>query len=251
MMLVQSELLADYPHGFTTRHGGVSLGELASLNLAMRGHEEPVRLEENWRRVVAATPFDGGIDRVALLHQVHGDRVIVVDRPSGVLATVGEADGAVTTRQDVVLAVRTADCVPVLYACPGGVAVAHAGWRGVAAEVVARTLEVLCEQTGVVASHVRVVIGPHISQAAYEVGVDVIDGIARTGVPEKVFVHAATTPHVGLGAAVAFQLERLGVTLLDRCDPCTFSNPNFFSHRRDGAATGRLAGVIARPHCRG
>ena len=246
-LIVRSALLAAYPHGFTSRSGGVSLGGLSSLNLALRENEEPERLCENWRRVVQKTEFSGSIEDVAILNQVHGDCVLHVDKAAGVLQTVGEADAAVTTRRDIMLAVRTADCVPVLLASPGAVGVAHAGWRGVAAEVVPRAVEALCEASGDSPSEVKAVIGPHISQAAYEVGTEVVAGIAATGVPEVTFVQTQKKPHVCLASAVRYQLEQMGVALIESVRVCTFNDSNFFSHRRDGPSTGRLAGVIARP----
>ena len=243
----QSQHLNGFPHGFTRRHGGVSVGDLASLNLALRGEEVVERLEENWTGVLQTVGFHGGIERVAILNQVHGAEVCQVEKPAGVLQTVAEADAAVTTRRDVLLGVRTADCVPVLLASAGGVGVAHAGWRGVACEVVPRAVEALCQVTGEVPSQVTAVIGPHISVESYEVGAEVVAGILATGVPEHVFVQRRHKAHVSLASAVRYQLERVGVVHQDQIGGCTFEDLKYFSHRRDGSDTGRLAGVIARP----
>src|SRR5690606_36130192 len=118
------------------------------LNLGRRPGETDAALLENWRRV--ARTLDPVLDAraVALVEQVHGGEVLVVDRAPGPLAPVGRADALVTTTRGVVLAVRAADCAPVLLAAPGGVAAAHAGWRGVAASVVVAALEALLAATG-------------------------------------------------------------------------------------------------------
>jgi len=245
--MVQSPLLDRFPHGFTTREGGASTGTLASLNLALREHETRDALGENWSRVLSSVGFEGGIERVAILDQVHEGTVVVVDEPRGVFDTVAAADGAITTARDVILAVRTADCVPILFAAPGGVGVAHAGWRGVAASVGPTTLEMLCELTGDVASDVVAVVGPHISSESYEVGDEVVDGIIASGVPHREFVSRRRKAHVSLFAAVKYQLERAGVGQVACAGGCTFQETRFFSHRREGARTGRLASVIARP----
>lgn len=244
--MLRSPLLRSFQHGFSTREGGVSLGDLSSLNLAFRGQETRESLEENWRRVLAHIGFVGGADQVALLDQIHEGTVAHIEAGGGLFNTVAVADGAVTASEDVVLAVRTADCVPVLFGAPGGVGVAHAGWRGVAASVASRTLERLCALTGDKPGEVIAVIGPHISTEAYEVGDEVVDGIVASGVPREHFVVERLKPHVSLYKAVRYQLEAVGVGQVGTMDCCTFGDARFFSHRRDGAHTGRLASVIAR-----
>lgn len=235
------------PNGFTTRVGGCSVGVTASLNLAVRGGDLPSSVAENWRRVVASVRPDLDVSRLALLHQVHGAHVARVDAPSGPMAVVAEADGAVTTRSDVVLAVRVADCVPILLAAPGGVGVAHAGWRGTAGGVLAATVRALCDVTGAAPGQVRVAIGPCIGVARYEVGDEVVDGVAATGVPVSSFVTIGPRgrPHVDLAAAVRWQAAALGVGGVELVAGDTAGDPDLYSHRRDGPDTGRFAGVIA------
>jgi YfiH family protein len=185
---------------------------------------------------------------LALLSQVHGAAVSRVESPSGPLATLADADAAVTTRPGVVLAVRTADCVPVLLAAPGGVAAAHAGWRGTAAGVVAATVSALTEAAGCDAAQVKAAIGPCISGAAYEVGSDVVEGLLAGGLSEEDFLHPSQgpKPHVDLGRAVSAQLSAAGVQQVDWLRRCTLQERCFHSHRRDGPPSGRLAALIAR-----
>ncbi len=247
--LLTTGALSRFPsvrHGFTTRAGGVSTGALASLNLGRRDDETPGHLVENWTRVAYALDPSLGASRVAVLSQVHGDEVLVVGHPQGPLNVVGEADGAVTTATDVILAVRVADCVPVLFAAPGGVAVAHAGWRGVAAGVAPKTARVLADVTACRRSEVTAIIGPHISGERFEVGEEVVDALIAAGLDAGTFVvKRAPKPYVDLRRAVTRQLEALGV-VVEHVYGCTIDDERFFSHRRGGPKTGRFAGVIVR-----
>ena len=233
-------------HGFSTREGGVSTGSWGTLNLARRVDEPEDRLVENWRRVAACCGLDPS--DVALLTQVHGAAVVEVDAPTGPLQTLGEADGMWTRHPGILLAVRVADCVPVLMASERGVAVAHAGWRGVASGVVGATLQALCEGVSVRASEVRVAVGPHISGAVYEVGPEVVEGLAASGLEPEVFVRPGRRgrPHVDLGSAVGAQLRAAGVHRVEHLGRCTLSSADLHSYRRDGVGAGRLAGVVAR-----
>ena len=161
---------------------------------------------------------------------------------------VAEADGAWTAAPGVVLAVRVADCVPVLLAAPGGVAVAHAGWRGTAGGVVAATVDALCSGLGCDPGAIVAAVGPCISGRAYEVGGEVVAALRASGLAKEDFLALGhgSRPHVDLGRAVLRQLASAGVTRADRLDRCTFADPKLHSYRRDGAASGRQAGLIVR-----
>ncbi len=235
-------------HGFTTRAGGVSTGLHGALNLARRPDEGDETLRENWRRALVALGPGFGEDALALAHQVHGAAVTHVATGAGPLGVVGAVDGLITTTPGVVLAIRTADCVPVLLAAPGGVGAAHAGWRGAVAGVVPATVAALCAATGARPDEVVAVIGPHISAAVYEVGDEVCAGLRAAGVPEVDFLRHGPRgrPHVDLGGAVAAQLRAVGVRDVTHVDGCTLGEPErFHSHRRDGAAAGRQAALVA------
>jgi YfiH family protein len=249
--LIRSPLLdgiSGVAHGFTTRHGGVSLGPLASLNLARRPGETDERLLENWGRAVRAVHRSLEPSRVALLSQVHGARVVRVECPRGVLDVHGEADALITTEPWTVLAVRAADCVPVLVWSPRGVAAIHSGWRGTAAGVAQAAVRALAEATDDEPREFRAAVGPHISQAAYAVGEEVVDGLLAAGVePNRFLVRAADgKAHVDLGAAVEEQLRAAGVVEIDRLAVCTHGDPRVYSHRGEGPETGRHAALIAR-----
>ena len=235
--LVTSPLLAARPgvrHGFTTRRGGVSVGPLASLNLARRPGERDEALLENWRRVV------GDPGALALVHQVHGKRVIEVEAGRGPLEVVGEADALVSRTPGVVVAVRVADCVPVLLAGPGVVAAVHAGWRGTVAGIVGETVAAM-SASGVSPSELVAAIGPAIGVCCYEVGPEVAGRVAERS-PEAVDT-SRPREHVDLRRANAVQLRAAGVGQVGIVGSCTRCDPDSFSHRRDPAA-GRLAGFV-------
>lgn len=212
-------------HGFTGRDGGV-----------------------DWERTLPALDARYTAASVAWMTQVHGNEVRRVVRPSGPERTIGEADAAFTTELDVVLAVRTADCVPVLVAGPGVVGVAHAGWRGVASEVVPALLHAIQREAGVRPDELTAAIGPAISGEAYEVGDEVVQALEQAGLdPGRFLVSgAADRPHVDLRAAVGQQLEMAGVGPIEVVQRCTATDPELFSYRADGPDTGRQAGLIAR-----
>jgi YfiH family protein len=222
------------------------VGDLATLNLGARPAELPETLRENWTRVASALGSFRA-DDVALLSQVHGNRIARIRSPRGPLDAVAEADGAVCTVPGIVLAVRVADCVPVLVACEGGVAVAHAGWRGTAADVVLHVVRRLAEDTGAPLASMVAAIGPYISGEVYEVGDEVVLGLRGARIPDRIFLkeRAGGRPTVDLGAAVAWQLREAGIERVEALHLCTVRDPRFFSHRREGAGTGRSAGVIA------
>ncbi len=232
--------------GFTSRLGGVSVGPLASLNLGIQPHERPEHLRTNWERVTAALHPQLRAEQVAFNRQVHGRGVVRVTRPRGPMEPMDRADGLVTDQVGVVLAVKSADCVPVLLAAPGGVGAAHAGWRGVAAGVVPAVVQALLELSGAHASQVVAAIGPHISADVYEVGPEVVEALVAAGLDPARFATQRGPTCVDLGRAVEDQLRHLGVVRVERSLRCTHLDPDLYSFRRDGPDTGRQAGIVAR-----
>ena len=243
-MLLTSPRLSALPgvvHGFSTRHGGCSLGPLDSLNLAWdRGDEADNR--ENWRRVCAAVGLPECA--VSVVHQVHGDGVWAA-RPGGdPLKAQADADAVFTQRPNELVAVRTADCVPILLAGPGVVAAVHAGWRGTAKGIVGLAVTAICDSAQCEPSQLVAAIGPGIGLDAYEVGEEVVDGLSRLVEPQHFLRRGGARPHVDLKAANAAILTHAGVLDIDVLPHCTHSDEAFFSHRREGASTGRMAAVI-------
>jgi len=179
------------------------------------------------------------------VHQVHGDRVVTVEADTDPRALASEpADAVVTTARRVALAVRAADCLPVLFADPdaGVVAAAHAGRVGLAAGVLPATVSRLVELG---ATRITAWIGPHICGACYEVPASLRDSFAVAH-PAAAATTSWGTPALDLGAAAESQLRGLGCAVV-RVDPCTRETPTLHSYRRDGARSGRQAGLVWLP----
>lgn len=221
---------------FTDRYGGVSGVPFDSLNLAIEGDDDEAARAENLRLVL--DDFAPG-DLTAELHQVHGCDVVAVG-PEG-LPGRPDADGLVTDRRGVVLLVRAADCVPVLLADPvaGVVGAAHAGRQGLTAGVVPRTVERMRALGG---DSLTAWIGPHVCGSCYEVPPDLRAEVTAVE-PASRATTSWGTPALDLGAGVRAQLERAGVAVVDAAR-CTRESPDLYSHRRDGRAAGRLAGLV-------
>ena len=219
----------------TTRSGGVSSGDFATLNLAAHVGDDADAVARNRARLRSHLPADP-----VWLAQVHG--AAVVDAESA--HTLPRADGAVARTAQRVCAVLTADCVPVLLAhCGGGaVGVAHAGWRGLVAGVIEATLARMAVAPGEVVAW----LGPGIGRHAYEVGRDVYDAFCA----RDAGLAAAFEPSGGgryradLYAAARRLLVAAGVRAVSGGGFCTFTDSaRFFSYRR-AHATGRFASLI-------
>ena len=249
-MLVSETLKkARFAHGFSTREGGVSVAPYDTFDFAIL--REPVALRENQRRLAAAVGFDPA--RLYQAKQVHGRALLAAEGdPRAMLEQ--EADALVAEPgSGAAVAVRVADCVPVLLADPatGRVAAVHAGWRGVVADVIGAVVRRLGpDGSGFVAA-----IGPCIGPCCFEVGADVGETIVRATSDDAIARRddARGKVFVDLRAGVRAQLRALGLAddaiddVPDRspagCTRCDARR--FYSYRRDGDASGRLIAVIA------
>ncbi|NOT34107.1 MAG: peptidoglycan editing factor PgeF [Candidatus Eisenbacteria bacterium] len=231
----------DDPHlariAFTTRLGGVSPPPYDSLNLGRSTADDASFVAANRTRVLAA--LDLSIDRLATAGQIHGAVVTRVNSPG----LHPDCDALVTTHPGLALAVSGADCLPILFTTHRGVAVAHAGWRGVAAHIPRRALEALCDATGLSAGDVHVHFGPANRPCCYEVGPEV-----AAHFPAPCVTHRGESLRLDVPGAARLQLEAVGVDPaaiqdVGECTSC--SNGRYFSHRRDRGVTGRQWGVVA------
>ncbi|PWB75529.1 MAG: laccase [Holophagae bacterium] len=175
--------------------------------------------------------------------QVHGATVLAVEDGGGdPVDCIGDADGLVTSRAGCGLVVWTADCVPVALVSPRAIAMVHAGWRGAAAGIVAAAVRRLSESGG---HHrqLRAFLGPAVCGRHYQVGPEVIEALAQTGVPRPAWLAG---DHVDLRSLLAAQLAALGVGGVQTVGPCTVETPDLASYRRDGAAAGRQWSLVWR-----
>lgn len=222
----------------TTRAGGCSTGPYSSLNLGLRTGDHVDAVAANRARLRAALPQEP-----KWLQQIHGCTVAEAD---ALELETPEADASVARRPGIVCAVLIADCVPVLFTNRGGsvVAIAHAGWRGLAGGVIERSVAAIGEPPGDLLAY----LGPGIGPRAFEVGPDVRDAFLANNPRDA----AAFAPHApGKWLADLFllidrRLRRAGVRHLFGGGTCTYSDPSrFFSYRRD-RTTGRMAALIWR-----
>ncbi|WP_149551281.1 peptidoglycan editing factor PgeF [Streptomyces marokkonensis] len=239
-MIGQRESVSGAHIAFTDRWGGVSAAPYEELNLGGAVGDDPGAVRTN--RELTAKSLGVDPARVVWMNQVHGADAVVVDEPWGD-RPVPEVDAIVTARRGLVLAVLTADCVPVLLADPvaGVVAAAHAGRPGLVAGVVPAAVRAM---TGLGADPARIVArtGPAVCGRCYEVPEAMRAEVAAA----EPAAHAGTswgTPAVDVAAGVHAQLERLGVRDRAQSPVCTLESSDHFSYRRD-RTTGRLAGHV-------
>lgn len=219
---------------FSTRVGGVSEEPYDALNVAIMTGDERENVRENRHRLAAALGRDP--EGVVMGRQVHGaelreHRAAQSTRVfAGVEPSPEEVDAHSTSSAELTPLVMVADCLPVAMAGPGGVAMAHCGWRGLAAGIVAEAAAAVDARAAAV--------GPGIGPCCYEVGEEVLaefqdlDGVAEGRM-------------LDLTAVARGLLARAGVTEVESADLCTNCNSElFYSHRRDGGRTGRQAGLV-------
>lgn len=226
----------------TTRHGfGVSRPPFDHLDLGLRNGDDVELVQENRRLLERALELPSS---PRWLRQVHGVDVVRFDDVTVDAVVAGserEADASVTSTPGVVLAILTADCLPMVLAARDGseIAVAHAGWKGLAAGV----LEVTVASMQASPDRCMAWLGPAAGPQVYEIGADVRDAfIAHDPRAEAAF--AATRPGHWLVDLYALARQRLadaGVHEVHGGTHCTISEPeSFFSHRRD-RNSGRMA----------
>jgi YfiH family protein len=216
---------------FTTRRGGVSDGPYASLNLGRWTDDDADAVHRN-RQIVADT-IRVPLDAVVQGRQVHGSRV---ERRASGDGALGEADGQATAARGLAALVLTADCLPVALIGTRAVAMLHAGWRGLAGDVLEEGVAALRELGD--DGPLQAAIGPGAGGCCYEVGPEV----------QAAFGHPATTARIDLKVIARRRLLAAGVAEVHDANLCTLcAEPGlFFSHRRDGGNTGRQAGIAWR-----
>ncbi|HKC77609.1 MAG TPA: polyphenol oxidase family protein [Gaiellaceae bacterium] len=221
-----------YAVAFTTRLGGVSEGAYASLNLGRKSGDDVHRVDENRR--IACESIGADVEKLALNHQVHSDRVV-----RAAAGARGEhADGLWTDETGLPILAMSADCLPIAFVRMNGnapaVAVLHAGWRGLLDGIVASGAAALGGE-GLAAA-----IGPAIGPCCYEVGEEVAEPYR-----ERFGGDVVREGRLDLWTSAERALRAAGVEDVHRIDRCTACEPDtFFSHRRDAGRTGRQ-GVIA------
>jgi len=226
---------------FTTRRGGFSEGQFASLNLGRLTTDRPEAVQRN--RATLQTEVGRP---PAYIRQVHGTVVRRIESlPVEGLAPLPdegvelpEADGQATPLPDVAPMVLTADCLPIAIAGRNAVTMVHAGWRGLAGGIVAEGVRAVRELGA--EGPLEAAIGPGAGACCYEVGEEVHREFAGYGDGVR------RGRNLDLKAIARLQLERAGVRTVHDVDLCTICSDRslFFSHRRDRGVTGRQAGIV-------
>lgn len=245
--ILTSDSLGAVRHGFFTRHGGASSGVFAGLNCGSGSSDQREIVAINRARVADAMQV--AHDHLVGVHQIHSATAVTVDGP---LAEKPRADAIVTATPGVALSVLTADCQPVLFADTdaGVIGAAHAGWRGALDGILLATVDAM-EALGASRKNITAIIGPCISQRAYEVGPEFIESFLAED-PEFARYFAN-----GQGDRLQFDLPGFGLNRLraagvghaEWTHHCTYSDPGrFYSYRRSTHAKeadyGRLIAAI-------
>lgn len=240
--------LAPFRHGFFTRLGGASSGIFTGLNCGPGSSDQSEVVAINRARVAEALQIKP--EALLTVHQVHSPNVLTVS--SGRESSNEQADAMVTTTPGLALGVLTADCQPVLFAdrTAGVIGAAHAGWKGALAGILEATVEAM-ESLGAKRENIAAIVGPSISQAAYEVGPEFLDRFLDED-PEhsRFFANGqGDRYHFDLPGLGLHLLRSAGVGLAEWTRHCTYADPTrFYSYRRSVHAKeadyGRLISVI-------
>ena len=240
---------------FSSRIGGVSEGERATMNLSFKRADTKEQVEENYRRLCRAAGLNE--EKLVLTRQVHEDTILTVDEAWTAFGAPDEAhpidaDGLMTDLAGVVLVKHFADCVPLFFYDPEhhAVAMTHAGWRGTALHIGTKTVRAMRERFGTDPKKLAAAIGPSIGPCCFEVDRPVRDAFAESYGVEKAGIadHENGKSHVDLWQANKNDLLDAGLTQdnITVAGICTSCHPaEFYSHRRDHGKTGTLAGLIS------
>lgn len=250
------EQLPGIVHGFSTRLGGVSQGDVGTMNLSFSRESSRQNVEENYRRLAKAIGYEP--ERLVCSRQTHTTNVrVVTEEDCGIgfcrSGDYDNIDGLVTNVPGIPLMTFYADCVPLLLADPvhRAIGCAHSGWRGTAANMGKAALEVMKREYGTEATDVITAIGPSICQDCYEVSEDVIDQFRevyhRKIWPDLFYEKQNGKFQLNLWEACRQNFLMAGVLPehISLPDLCTCCNPKFlFSHRASRGNRGNLAAVV-------
>ena len=250
------EQLPGIVHGFSTRLGGVSQGDVGTMNLSFSRESSRQNVEENYRRLANAIGYEP--ERLVCSRQTHTTNVrVVTEEDCGIgfcrSGDYDNIDGLVTNVPGIPLMTFYADCVPLLLADPvhRAIGCAHSGWRGTAANMGKAALEVMKREYGTEAKDVITAIGPSICQDCYEVSEDVIDQFRevyhRKIWPDLFYEKQNGKFQLNLWEACRQNFLMAGVLPehISLPDLCTCCNPKFlFSHRASRGNRGNLAAVV-------
>ncbi|MBS1272612.1 MAG: Polyphenol oxidase [Candidatus Marinimicrobia bacterium] len=225
-------------HAFTTRNGGVSEGNMRSLNLGRSEHDSDENVDENRRRFFTATGVPR--DETVMARQVHSNRVTIGHEPG----VIPNCDGFITGVDDLYLIIGVADCHTIFLTTSDQkvVGALHAGWRGIAGNILGKAIDSLEKNFHYRANEVEIGISPGIGECCYEVGAEVVSRF-----PHSVVSKRGESYHLNLAKTIEMQAHQLGIPgeQIYAANCCTSCEPEYwYSYRRDDGVTGRMWGVI-------
>ncbi|MGL4589013.1 MAG: peptidoglycan editing factor PgeF [Mycoplasmatales bacterium] len=241
---------------FTTRKGGVSTAEFASNNLAFQVGDKYEDVLAN-REAIAKT-IGTPLENFVFAKQNHTSNIVKITSKEKGLGTTSFESGIVncdamyTFEPNIVLAAFYADCTPVYVYCPNTklIGVIHAGWQGTVSAITYKFIEKICSENGVIASDLKLIIGPAISKECFEVEQEVIDSVKNlkminsattfTKINERKYILDVKKLNELQALAAGVKAENILVS-----NHCTYSEDLFFSYRREGQ-TGRMLALITR-----
>ena len=251
--------LYDTPDGAvafsTTRHGGVSKGNYASLNVNGYCGDAREDVAEN-RRLLCMSLNLSDESRLVIPHQTHDTTVLTVDKTFMALdeeqrqQRLEGIDAVITSVPQICIGVSTADCIPIIIydAVHHAAAAIHAGWRGTVARIAPKAVAALQTAYGSLPAELQAWIGPGISLKNFEVGQEVYDQFAEAGFQMERIAMRYEKWHIDLPMCNLLQLEEAGLPLpfIHHTDICTYDHTDdFFSARRLGISSGRIyTGII-------
>lgn len=238
------ERLSFIKHGFSTRLGGVSENEFASMNLSYERGDKKEAVDENYHRICRAMKVEE--EQLVFSQQVHKTTVVRVEKPGKYLK---ETDGMVTNVPGLVLTTSYADCVPLFFADPveKAIGLSHSGWRGTRGEIGRITVETMKKEFGSRPEHIVAVIGPSICSQCYEVSKEVADQFPES-VKWKKGGSKDEKYQLDLWKANKEILEKAGLLPehIYTAGVCTSCNSNLlFSHRASAGKRGNLNGFLS------
>ena len=239
------------PHCFTTRYGGVSEGNLASMNIGTRRGDQWENVLKNYAILGKALGFDP--EKLVLTKQTHTDIVRVVtekDWGTGLAKPdFDPCDGLVTNTPGTALVAFTADCTPILLwdKVTGAVGAVHAGWRGTASQIGAKAVRKMTEAFGCDPKNICAAIGPNIGKCCFQTDADVPEAMRESfGEEAEMYIRQVNEKYyVNLKALNALALKRAGVSQIDISEDCTMCNPEkYWSARVHGDSRGAQGAII-------
>ncbi|HSN77598.1 MAG TPA: peptidoglycan editing factor PgeF [Anaerolineae bacterium] len=252
--LLRFPCLSAFPglvHAVSTRQGGVSNGPYASLNLSTSTGDSRENVDANYHRLAQA--LDVPREHMTTTWQVHGTHVVCATAGT-VGGMLDKADGIITDTPGLPLTQRYADCTPLIVYDPlrHAAGLGHAGWRGTVAGMATALVQAMTASFGSDPGDLIAVVGPAIGPCCYEIGPEVVEAVRMAFPAADTLLHSRTngasspaSPHFDLWAANRWQLEQAGVGQIEVAGICTrCQRETFFSHRGDGARTGRFGAVV-------